>query len=222
MILLEPASSDHSTSPEDIDASLRECIKRAEGDGIDLSEALVRLGPASFCFVCLLLSVPFIQPFSLGPYNMASGLTFMAAGWQMTRGYDTPRLPKAMRHARLHGRTWVVILGLCQKTLRVCRRFTKPRWQSWVVGRAGERLVGWLILIGGFLLAIPVAHLPLNNTLPALMILSAAIAWLEKDGLFIFISLAWGVASLLYFVVIGTVIWLFGSQITAWIHSFWK
>lgn len=209
-------------SHESIDAALRACITHAKGDGIALEDALARLGPASFCFVCLLLSVPFIQPFSLGPFTMASGLTFMAAGWQMTRGYHAPHLPKAMNGLRLHGKTWVMVLGLCEKTLRFCRRFTKPRMQSWVAGRSGERLVGWLILTGGFFLAIPTANIPLNNTLPALMILFAAIAWLEKDGCMIFVSLAWGVLTLLYFVGILLVIWFFGAQIAAWWQEFRK
>lgn len=216
------SAAEPSENLETIDEALSACITRAQADGIELEEALARLGPASFCFVCLLLSVPFIQPISLGPFTMASGLTFMAAGWQMTRGYHAPHLPKAMRNVRLHGKTWVMVLGLCQKTLHFCRRFTKPRLQSWVVGRPGERLVGWLILIGGFLLAIPSANIPLNNTFPALMILFAAIAWLEKDGRMIFISLVWGVASLLYFAGVLLVLWFFGSQITAWLHSFWK
>jgi hypothetical protein len=115
-----------------------------------------------------------------------------------------------------------MVLGLCEKTLRFCRRFTKPRMQNWVAGRSGERLVGWLILIGGFLLAIPTANIPLNNTLPALMILFAAIAWLEKDGGMIFVSLAWGVLTLLYFVGILLVIWFFGAQIAAWWQEFRK
>lgn len=203
------------------DQALADCIVAAEREGIRLHQALERLGPASFCFVCFLLSVPFIQPISLGPLTMASGLTFMAAGWQMTRRWKTPHLPAAMRDARIHGKGWVIVLRLCQRILRFCRRFTRPRLSEWITGPFGEQLVGWLILTGGFLLALPFANIPLNNTFPALMILFASIAWLEKDGLMVLVSIAWGIISLLYFAFVAVILWLFGSQIYAWIHSLW-
>lgn len=205
-----------------IDDALLYCIGRAEGDGLPLQEALDRLGPASFCFVCLLLSVPFLQPFSLGPLTMASGITFMAAGWQMTRRGGVVQLPKVMQATRLQGKGWVTILRLCEKTLRFCRRFTRPRLQSWVLGSFGERFVGWLLLIGGFLLAIPFANLPLNNTFPALMILFAAIAWLERDGLMIVISLFWGVVTLAYFATFGSLAYYLCCQAWSWLHHFWQ
>ena len=59
-------------------------------------------------------------------------------------------------------------------------------------GKRGRRLVGGLILVGGALLAMPMANLPLNNFFPALMIFFAALAWIERDGLMVILSLAWG------------------------------
>lgn len=204
-----------------IDQALEYCIARAETDGIPIEEALARLGPASFCFVCLLLCIPFIQPLPLGPYTMASGITFIAAGWQMSRGHPIPRLPQAMRQARLHGKGWLAVLRFCQRLLAFCRRFTRPRLQHWVNGDAGTRFIGRLILTGGILLAIPVANLPFNNTLPALMILFAVIAWLERDGLMIFISFFWGALTLVYFTVIIVALVFFGDKVFTWIKSLW-
>lgn len=217
-----PSESEASSSHLSTDEALEECLIAAEGDGISLQEALERLGPASFCFVCFLLSVPFIQPISLGPLTMASGLTFMAAGWQMTRRWKTPHLPATMRAARIHGKGWVIVLRLCQRVLRICRRFTRPRLARWITGPFGEQIVGWLILAGGFLLALPFANIPLNNTFPALMILFASMAWIERDGLMVVVSLAWGVVSLVYFVVVLVLLWLFGTQIFGWMHTLWK
>lgn len=200
-----------------VDAALEHCVRRAEGDGIGLEETLESLGPASFCFVCMLLAMPFLQPIPLGPYTMASGITFIACGWQMTRGRQTPLLPKGMQNLRLHGKGWVTALRLCQKALRLGRKISRPRRQALVTGRSGERLIGWLILTGGALLTIPAANLPFNNTFPALMILFASLAWLERDGTMVVFSLAFGVLSLLYFAVVGLAFWFFGAQILTWI-----
>ena len=203
-----------------VDEALEDCLRHAAAEGITLQEAMERLGPASFCFVSLLLAIPFLQPVPLGFYTMASGVTFIAAGWQMAHGHATPTLPALMRNSRIHGAGWLAGLRLCQRLLRFCRKFTKPRRESWVGGEGGTRRVGWLIFIGGALLTIPAANLPFNNTLPALMIIFAAIAWLERDGLMIFASLAWGALTLLYFLVVGTVLWFFSAQIFAWLKSF--
>ncbi len=53
------------------------------------------------------------------------------------------------------------------------------------------------------------------------MVLFAAIAWLEKDGLMIFISLAWGVLTLLYFLIVGLALGSLCEQVAAWMHTFW-
>jgi hypothetical protein len=76
--------------------------------------------------------------------------------------------------------------------------------------------VGWLILAGGALLAMPMANLPLNNFFPALMIFSAALAWIERDGLMVILSLAWGGMTVLYFAAVGAALWFFGAKAIDW------
>jgi hypothetical protein len=49
------------------------------------------------------------------------------------------------------------------------------------------------------------------------MIVFACIGWLERDGLMAIVSLAWGVATFLYFIAVAIALLLFGSQIWAWI-----
>jgi len=204
-----------------VDTALKDCLAHASDAGVTLGEMLERLGRAGFCFAALLLSVPFVQPLSLGPLNMIGGLTFMVIGWQLAMGRQNPTLPKAARNLKIHGKGWVGALNLCLRILAFCRRFTKVRCESWVTGSHGERVVGWLILSGGLLLAVPMASLPLNNSLPALMILFACIGWLERDGLMVIVSLAWGVATLIYFTLVGVALVFFGAKVFSWIGALW-
>jgi len=204
-----------------VESALEECLTRAQTDGVTLGEMLEKLGRAGFCFAALLLAVPFIQPFSLGPLTMIGGVTFMVIGWQMGMGKPNPALPKAARNLMIHGKGWVGVLTFCQKILTFCRKFTSARMEGWVAGEKGERFVGWLILAGGALLAVPMASLPLNNTLPAFMILCACIGWLERDGLMVIVSLAWGIATLIYFTLVALALIFFGKQIFTWIGAFW-
>ncbi len=223
---MDPSTPSPPAGDHGLDEALNDCITWARGDGISLQEALARIGPASFCFVCILLAIPFLQPLPLGPYTMASGITFMAAGWQMARGHATPTLPAVMRKSRIHGGGWVKVLHFFQRLLRVCRKFTRPRLEHWVTGPNGTRRTGWLIFTGGLLLALPMANLPFNNSLPALMIIFAAVAWIERDGLMIIVSLAWGVLTMVYFALVAKLLWVllikgFGLLMEAfhWIKS---
>ncbi len=209
----------HRRRAEQVDAALAHCIERAKSDGIAVREVLTSLGPASFCFACFVLSVPFIQPFSLGPLTMASGAAFMAAGWQMAHGHAIPILPETLMQHRLHGTGWVYTLQLCHRILGWCRAISRPRMQSWLTGQRGDQFVGWLICIGGFLLAVPMANIPFNNVPPALMVLCATIAWLEMDGLFALLSMVWGLVALAFFAVVGWLVWTSGGWLVEHIQQ---
>jgi hypothetical protein len=211
-----------TNSPKTIDQALDHFADHAARDGIRLNAALEHLGAGGFCFTAFLLAVPFIQPVPLGPLTMVCGVTFMALGWQMARGKQNAVLPKQAGELLIQGKLWLTVLGFCQKILKFCRRFTRERHAYWVSGDTGHRLVGWLILSGGALLAIPAANLPLNNFFPALMILFACLGWLERDGLMIFISIAWGIATLAYFTFVCAVLFIFGNHAWDWIASLWK
>lgn len=204
-----------------VKSALRDCIDHARGEGTTLGGMLATLGQAGFCFAALLLAVPFVQPFSLGPLTMIGGITFTVLGWQMGRGRPFPVLPKAAMDMRLHGKGWVGALEFCEKLLTFCRKFTRVRKEHWVSGARGERFVGWLIFAGGLLLAMPMASLPFNNSLPALMIVFACVGWLERDGLMVFVSLAWGVATILYFAAVAVAFFFFGAAVFSWMSAWW-
>lgn len=207
-------------TPDSLDQALDSCLEHALAGGILLGEMMDRLGRSSFCFVALLLAVPFVQPFSLGPLTMIGGVTFMIVGWQMGTGRRKPVLPQAAAKLNIHGNGWVAVLRFCKRLLAFCRKFTRARLSRWVSGNKGEKIVGWLIFAGGALLAVPVANLPFNNTLPALMIVFACVGWLEKDGLMVIVSLAWGIATLLYFIAVAVALIFFGAQVWAWFGRF--
>lgn len=210
--------ADTPQNPPGIDHALDICSRHAAEDGIELSEALEHIGANGFCFAAFLLAVPFVQPVPLGPLTMICGATFMVLGWQMVSGRNSPALPQKARTLRIHGKFWLASLSFSRKILGLCRRFTRERLSSWVTGERGHRIVGWLILAGGALLAIPVANLPLNNFFPALMIVFAAIGWMERDGLMVIVSLAWGAATIVYFAAVAFALVFFGKQVAGWLH----
>lgn len=217
--LADPAEQDISR----LDGTLRalaHCIEAAETkEGLTLGEAVDSLGASGFCFVSLLLATLFIQPISLGPLTMASGGVFMIVGWQMARGRAHIELPEKFRGWHLRGNGWIKVLKLCRRMLVWLAKFTKARMVDWVDGGRGTRNVGWLIFIGGLLLAIPCGNLPFNNTLPALMVFFAALAWLERDGLMAILSIVWGFLTLVYFAAAFTLLFWAGSSAWGWLKG---
>lgn len=209
-----PENSIHISGFDD---ALTHCADHAAGEGILLSDALDRIGPNAFCFASILLAVPFIQPVPLGPLTMICGATFIALGWQMARGHHRPSLPKSAGALRIQGKFWLGVISLTRRILSFSRRFSRERCGNWVDGERGRRTVGWLIFAGGALLAMPMANLPLNNFFPALMIFFAALAWIERDGLLVILSVAWGGVTVLYFAAVAAALWFLGAKAFDWL-----
>ena len=118
---------------------------------------------------------------------------------------------------------WRKLLVGMRWLIKVMARLTRTRLTSWTDGERGRRLAGWLAFTGGILLAIPFAGVPFNNLLPALMVVSAAAAVLERDGLLYGASIFWCLASLAYFGLIIYVVFFLGAEATEWlrVHSPW-
>lgn len=193
-------------------ATLRECELRAAQGALSLGEVLDSVREAGYAFICIVLVLPFLQPFSLGPLAVAGGLTFAALGWQVLRGHPSPLLPPRLRQTVMTARTWGLMLGTCVKLVGWCSRFSRPRVAEMVTGEAGRRNVGLILLAGGLLMAIPMFGLPLNNLLPALSIFFICVGQLEQDGLMVWVAIGWLLVTLLYFAAILAAAWFIGEQ----------
>lgn len=200
------------TTYADLISALEACSQEARDEELTLGEAFDRLGEASYSLISIILCLPFLQPISLGPLSTVGGLTFAALGWQLARQHPVPWLPERVRNTAPSAKVWVRIIALLRGIVKVCSRFTKPRYTHLVTGARGDRIVGGLFVIGGLLMAIPFFGLPFNNTLPALVIIAAAIAELEDDGGFIFVSFVLLAMTIAYFAFIFWALFFVGEH----------
>ena len=199
-------------------ATLRECESRAAQGALSLGEVLDSIREAGYAFICIVLVLPFLQPFSLGPLAVAGGLTFAALGWQYLRGHPAPVLPERLRRTVMTAKTWRLMLETCVKLVGWCSRFSRPRRAELVSGETGRRNVGLIMIAGGLLMAIPMFGLPLNNLLPALSIFFICVGQLEQDGLMVWVAIGWLLVTLLYFAAVLAAAWLLGTQAIAFLH----
>lgn len=185
---------------------------RAKGGHLKLGEAIDTLDEAAYAFIAIILVLPFLQPVPLGPLTVIGGLTFGTLGWQLMHGHESPVLPERIRQVKLSEHSWQLIVSICLKIMGFCRKFTKPRYSHLVSGRHGQKIGGFILLVGGALMAIPFGVLPLNNVLPGLAILFYGIGELEEDGLMVFVSFFWLAVTVIYFSVFFVMLWMFGKE----------
>jgi hypothetical protein len=203
----------------DLLALLERTAAKSASTELSLGEVIGELKDASFCFVGILVCLPFLVPLPvLGPLTIPGGLAIAALGWQMMRGASEIRLPKRFAAIRLGHSAWSGLLKACQKVLRICERFSKPRLAHWVEAPRGEWLAGFFVFIGGALLAIPMGGVvPFNNTLPALCAMCGCVALLEHDGAWFLCAAFWLVVTLIYFAIIAYFFVYFGVELKLWL-----
>ncbi|MFB9069141.1 exopolysaccharide biosynthesis protein [Pseudofulvimonas gallinarii] len=208
------------TAVDRLTGVLEEFVEKARLERVMLGDMLAAIGDGGYGFICLLISLPFLIPVSLGPISTAAGAAFLILGWQMIRGRQSPWLPQRIAALTLGPRQVELMLGACRRVLRWCRKISRPRLESWVEGRRGLAFAGWLIVLGGILIAVPLPGLPLTNTIPALSIIFACVALLERDGLMLLFALFWLIVTLVYFAVIGWILYFVGMQAFEWLKDY--
>ena len=196
--------------------TLQRFAAQAKQGPLTLGEALDTLDEAGYAFIAIILVLPFLQPFPLGPLTVIGGVTFGTLGWQLLRGHESPLLPHKLRATAPSEHAWGLLVKVCLNILGFCRKFSRPR-HSWLVrGRQGQKIGGFILLSAGALMAIPFGVLPLNNSLPGLAILFYCIGELEEDGLMVFIAFFWLIVTVLYFCAFFFALWYYGQEALAY------
>lgn len=207
---------------EDLHAALESCARRAARKDLTVGEVLDGLEEASYGFLCIVFSLPFLWPLTLGPLSVVGGLGLAALGGQMFAGRVEPWLPERLRRVVLPERVWRALIAACLRMFSFCRRFTRPRGLLWVTGIRGRRVGGALIFAAGALMAIPFFGLPLNNTFPALAILAVCVAELEQDAWMLLAALFWLVVTVVYFAAALWAIFVLGVNATDWVRGWFS
>lgn len=183
-----------------------------------VGEVLGAGGASAFGFTLVVLCLPFLQPISLGPLGTIGGLALAGIGWQLARGDARPWLPESLSQAQLDANQWRQLAAAARKVLGWASKLVRPRLGHWTEGRRGHRIAGSLVVAAALLLAIPVGGIPLNNLLPALAIICAALALMADDGLMFLFALFWLTVTVGYFIVLYEVFVAMAMKVWALFH----
>lgn len=197
--------------PDDVRRHLREVADLSAREKVTVAHLADRLGPSGVAVLCIVLSVPFLQPVPTGPLATVCGLAFAALGRQIMRGEPVVRLPERVRAIEPGPRTWATVHRVVSWFLSVGSKIGRGRLAHWTHGRRGDVCIGGLVAVGGLLIAVPFLAVPLNNTFPALIVVCAAMARLHRDAIFLGFALFWLKVTLVYFAVVLWGVWFVGD-----------
>ena len=219
-------SSPHQPSDTASTAEFIRALKTSAGSARagdqTIGQFLDQLGQGNAWLIALILTLPFIQPLPTGPIATFGGLAFAGMGWRLIRGDESVWLPMRIRSTRPGGSTWNAFSGFGCGLLRLVGRVSRTERMVWLVEAIGRRGAGWMILLGGLLVAVPFLVVPLQNSLPALIVFFACVGRLQRDGVMYLLALLSLVVTLVYFALVTWVLFFAAEQSWMWLRGILK
>jgi hypothetical protein len=175
---------------------------------ITLKSILIRTEGRSYYLMMIILCLPFIAPISVPGLSTLCGIAIAWISWKISFGLK-PVIPGFILDKEISPPRWKKILSVGVKVFSFIEKWIHPRQMEtnlkWSIFRV---LNCWAIIIQGILLALPVP-VPLTNFLPAYTIIIISISIMEDDTLFLFLGHILGFFTIIYFIAIGDVIFVF-------------
>lgn len=155
---------------------IRDTLDRLEGDRVALGDLVDRFQQRGFGVLLLFLSLPAFIP--IPGVAGVTGPVIALLGLQMLAGLQRPWLPGFARRRTIEKAAVARFTARMGRLLRVLERFCRPR-ALWLFDNAGNRASGFVLILYGLLLSLPI---PFTNYIFGLILLSIAIAMIERDG----------------------------------------
>jgi hypothetical protein len=206
-------------SPPATTISTRILIDRlAHGDpaaSVTLGELLDEFSERAFgLFVMLALIPNFLPiPFAVGTI---SGAFIIGIGVQLVLHVQHPWLPRFLARRPIQRATLVRFRDRLDKWLARIEKLTRPRTQVVLDHPLGHAFSGLLLIVLGFILALPI---PGTNYLFGLLLLGYAFALIERDGRLMLICWALGLAEITAIGFSSKQLIVWGAEAWAWFGS---
>ena len=134
---------------------LKKIEKLSESKAISIKTALAELDHFGFSLIALILVLPFMQPFPVGPLSVIGGLTIAALGIQLLKRKPFPILPEKLLIITPNNKSWKWITKVCIFIIHWSKKLTRPRLLWFVSSKTGLKFEGGIFILGGVLMAIP-------------------------------------------------------------------
>ena len=128
---------------------LKKIVQLSKKQPMPIEKALAELDHFGFSLIALILVLPFMQPFPVGPLSVIGGLTIAALGLQLLKKKAFPTLPKRLLVITPSSKSWVWITNVCIFIIYWSKKITKNRLNWFVSDGIGLRFEGGIFISGG-------------------------------------------------------------------------
>jgi hypothetical protein len=144
-----------------------------------VGELVAMFGPRGHAFLTLFLVLPFLQPIPIPVVSTLFGLVMAMAGYFMMLD-RAPWVPARFAKVHVEKHFLLRIVGALETLSTKLERIAKPRGVRVFARHEFRVLNGFLLLLNGLLLSLPLP-IPFSNFLPALVLFLIALGSLEED-----------------------------------------
>jgi len=168
---------------------LRQLAEGPPEDTLSLHGLMSEFHRRAFGMLLLAAVLPAFIPLPIGA-GAISGPLVMLVGVQMLLTLRRPWLPQWLGRRGPHRRALQRFVARTGKGFGWIERWVKPRLDPLIAHPLASAFTGLLVLALGFLLSLPI---PFTNYPFGLLLLTFAVALIERDG--ILMAVAWGVGT---------------------------
>jgi hypothetical protein len=144
-------------------------------------ELLGGLETSAFGIPLAALAVPEVIPLPIPGLSLVLSLPMAMLGAQMATARGRIWLPRALLDRRIPAKPLKRAARVILPGLRKLERSSRPR-ATWMVSKAGQRVIGLAVIVLALLIALPV---PGTNLPLALTVFVLAVGLIRRDGLLI-------------------------------------
>jgi len=153
--------------------------------------------------VIVLLCVPFLFPVSIPGLSIPFGLAIALCGLRLGIGHGL-WMPEFLLRREVSPEFLGKLVGGAVKFYRRVEKLVRPRMHFLQRWPGMLNLLGFMIMIGGILLSLPIPPpFPLTNTIPGLAVIFMALGIMERDGVCIMVGYGFALLGLAYVVLIA-------------------
>lgn len=168
---------------------------------IPLREVLLALGSEGHGVALMFLIIPFLQPVPMMGLSTPFGALIAVIAFYLYK-QQPPWIPERFAKLPVSSQLIIKVSEGAEKVWRKLAVLFKERMTGLFSGTFFPLFNCLLIAWNAFLLALPIPF-PFSNAVPAWPILMMAIAYMERDGVFVLISYTMTVAGLFFFLALG-------------------
>jgi hypothetical protein len=218
-------SNQRETAPEKtlpvprLSEELESLLVLAPGRPLTVRQIVEHLHFRGLPALVVMLCVPFLFPMAIPGLSIPFGLAIALCGLRLGvgRGFWMPGFvlrrevpPDLLRK----------LVGGAAGFYRKIERFVRPRMHFLQRWPGMLNLLGFMIMIGGILLSLPIPPpFPLTNTIPGFAVIFMALGLMERDGVCILIGYFFALLGLVYVTLIAVLGVAGVQQLWGWLFA---